>query len=90
VGEYTWSPAGKDDDPATLDVVVHLSEYALSPREGRLPVLPVVVELVRHESTERIASLAVADVSDGWRIGLRLASDATPDELVTARIDPEA
>jgi len=87
IGAYTWSPAAEDADPETLDVVVRLSEYALSPRDDRLPVLPVVVELVRHESTKRVASLRVADVTDGWRVSVRLASDATADELVTARIE---
>ncbi|ACV11749.1 conserved hypothetical protein [Halorhabdus utahensis DSM 12940] len=87
--EFTWSPATEGHDPRAVDVVVGLSGYALSPRDGRLPVLPVVVELVRHEPSKRVASLRVADLEDGWRIRLRLARSATSDELVTAHIRSE-
>jgi len=52
---------------------VELSGYALAPREGRLPVLPVAVALFERGTPP--AALRAATTDDGWRL--------TPDDGAT-------
>lgn len=87
VGSYSWSPS--TGPTGGRGVVVGLSDYALSPREGSLPVLPVVVELVRHEPEGRLASLDVGDAGDGWRIRLEFARREVTDGLASAQVRSE-
>ncbi|MUW15803.1 hypothetical protein GJ633_15135 [Halorubrum sp. CBA1125] len=65
---------------------VRVSGYALTPRDGRLPTLPVVLELFRRTlPADRPDTVRVAPVDDGWR--LRLASAAgDPGGLASAAI----
>jgi hypothetical protein len=89
LGGYTQSPWSVELAGGTRSVVVRLSEYALAPRDGRLPVLPIVLEVYRHRPDRPPSSLRVVDVDDGWRITLVLATDAEPSGLASAPIDPE-
>ncbi|WP_276270867.1 DUF7551 domain-containing protein [Haloarcula litorea] len=67
-------------------VTVALSDYALSPRDGRLPVLPLAVDLSRRPFALAFEAVTVADRSDGWRLSLSFARDPTPRGLVSAPI----
>ncbi len=87
LGGYTRSPWSIDLDDGTRSVVLWLSEYALSPRQGRLPVVPIVLGLHRHDPGRPPASLRVADDSDGWRLTLVLADESEPDGVASAPID---
>jgi hypothetical protein len=89
LGSYTQSPWSVDFDGGTRSVVVRLSEYALAPRNGRLPVLPIVLELYRHQPDWLPSSLRAVDGDDGWRITLVMAREAESRGLVSAPISPE-
>jgi hypothetical protein len=89
LGRYTRSPGSVRLADGTRSVVVRLSGYALSPRDGSLPVLPITLELHRHRPDRPPSSLRVADVDEGWRITLVTTSDPEPSGLVNAPIAPE-
>lgn len=88
VGEFTCAPAAIDRSTGSRSVRTTLSEYALSPRDGRLPVLPVAVELYRHRPVHGPAALRVAAVDEGWRVTVELGADGEPNGLSTAPIAP--
>lgn len=83
---YTRAPWSIALDDGTRSVVVQLSEYALSPQRGRLPVLPVVLDLYRREPDWPPSVVRVVDRSGGWRIMLVLAREADPEGLASAPI----
>ncbi|MFC4405352.1 DUF7551 domain-containing protein [Haloarchaeobius iranensis] len=86
LGGRTWSPPAAVPGTETRSVVVRLSEYALRARDGRLPVLPVVVELARRDPERVPASLDVTDGGDGWWLRVVLDQDERPNGLVNAAI----
>ena len=90
LGAYRQSPWVADLDAGTRSVDVLLSEYALSPRRGRLPVLPLVVGLYRRRPDRPPSSLWAVDDGDGWRITLALDTGAEPNGLVSAPIRSDA
>jgi hypothetical protein len=81
-------PSRVDLAAGTRSVVVHVSEYALSTRCGRLPVLPLVLGVHRHRPTWPLSSVRVADADDGWRLTLVQSRDDPPTGLTTAPVDP--
>lgn len=89
LGSYTQSPWSVDLDGGTRSVVVRLSEYALSPQHDRLPVLPIVLELHRHQPDWLPSSLDVVDIEDGWRLTLVQARETEPSGLASAPIQSE-
>jgi hypothetical protein len=89
LGSYTRSPGSVDLDDGTRSVVVQLSEYALSPRHSRLPVLPIVLELHRHRPDWPPSSLEAVDLGDEWRLTLVQAREIEPSGLVSAPIISE-
>lgn len=69
LADYARSPLAIDLDDEARSAVVRLSEYALSPRDGRLPTLPITVALARHHP--------------GWLpVGVRGDDGAGDDEWV--------
>jgi len=76
--------ADTGDEPRQL--VIRLSEYALSPQSGQLPVLPIVFELHRYRRDGGPMSVRAAAVEDGWQLTLRRASKSEPDGLASAPI----
>lgn len=89
VGAHTCSPWSVDVTGETCSVVVELADYALTPQNGRLPVVPVVVDLFRRNPQWSPSSFEAVAVDDRWRLTLTLAKDATPDGLASAPIDSE-
>jgi hypothetical protein len=81
-------PSTVDLAAGTRSVVVRLSEYALSPRQGRLPVLPLVLGVHRHRPTWPLSSVRVAAADEGWRLTLVQSRDDLPTGLTTAPVDP--
>jgi hypothetical protein len=90
IGDYARSPGSVDLVGGARSVVVRLSDYALSPRDGSLPVLPIALELYRRHPERPPTSLHVVDREDGWRITFVLADGVDPDGLASAPIDSEA
>lgn len=84
---YTRSPWSVDGRDGSRSTVVQLSAYALAPRDGRLPVLPIALELYRHRPEWVPSSFRVGDVGDGWQLTLTAANEATPNGLASARIE---
>jgi hypothetical protein len=87
LGEYTQSPGSTDLRDGTRTIEVELSGYGLSPRRGRLPVLPITVDLSRRVFDWPLSRLRVVDVDGGWRLVLVLERDAEPDGLVSVPIE---
>ncbi len=86
LGGFVQAPWSVDLDAGTQSVTVRLTGYALSPRDDRLPVLPVVVGLHRRDLDWQPSTVDVAPTDDGWRLTLELARDREPAAPVCARI----
>jgi len=105
VGAFTCAPAAVDRSSRARSVAVTLSEYALSPREGELPVLPLAVELYRHRPAWSPTAIRVVDADsdsdadadadagdreEEWRLTVELGADADPDGLSSAPVRERA
>ncbi|WP_227357449.1 DUF7551 domain-containing protein [Haladaptatus salinisoli] len=86
LGSYTRSPWSIDLDAGARSVVVKISDYALSPQYGRLPVLPFVLDLYRRQPDWPPSSLQVVDNGGDWKVTLVHAREAEPTGLVSAPI----
>jgi hypothetical protein len=86
---YTRSPYSVDLDGGAGAVVVQISGYALSAHEGRLPVLPLTLELCRHHTEQSPQSVQVAAVDGGWQLTFSLADAGSQNGIVSAPIDGE-
>ena len=82
---YQCGPPSVDPDAGTRTVVVRVSEYALSPRDGRLPVLPLALGVCRHRSEWPLSSVRVVDEGDCWTLTV-VHSDDEPTDLASAPI----
>jgi len=87
LGDYVQSPWAVALEEGTRSVVVQLSEYALAPRDGRLPVLPIALELYRQRPEWAPSSFRAGELEDGWQLTLVLEREGEPDGLATAAID---
>ena len=83
----TRSPWSVDLDGGAGSAVVQISGYALSVRDGRLPVLPVTLELCRYHAERLPQSVQVSASDEGWQLTFVLADTETQHGLVTAPID---
>lgn len=86
----TRSPWSVDLDGGTGSVVVTIDGYALKPRDGRLPVLPLTLELFRHQPQRVPKSVDVASVDVGWQLTFDLGETTTQNGLVSAPIDRQS
>lgn len=88
VGEF--SPSGAQAvggaGPAPDAAAVRFSEYALSPRGGRLPVLPIVVGVFGRLPDRPPTRARVDRVADGWRLELAFGEESDPEGLLNAPI----
>ncbi len=89
LGEYTQSPAAVDLRGGTRSTVVRLSGYALSPREGRLPVLPLVLDLYRRRPDWLPSSIRAVDVDGGWQLTIAFTDGGEPTGLTCVPIYSE-
>jgi len=87
---HARSPWSFDRDDGARSVVVLVDGYALSPRDGQLPVLPVAVELFRRQPDWQPATLDVVALEVGWKLELSLGGDAPTRGLANAPIRPRA
>ena len=86
VGEYTRSPATMDRSERARSVRVEVRDYALTPRDGRLPTLPVVVDLYRRSTRWPPAEIRASPVEEGWDLTIRLAAEGEPAALASVPI----
>jgi len=82
VSAYSYSPVSYDRNRREQLVVVDLCDYALSAREGRLPVLPFVLDLYRRNLDWAPSELLVEADGDDWRLTIEFSDTATPAGLV--------
>jgi hypothetical protein len=75
-----------ESDDGVRSIVMELSEYALTSHDGRLPTLPLVVELSRRRSEWLPASVQAEAVDDGWHIRFSPAREADPIGVASAPI----
>lgn len=85
VDRYSRSPWSVAPDGGVRSVV-GIDGYALEPHDGRLPVLPITVELCRHRPQRLPTSVETAAVDDGWRVTFDLGETTARDGLVSAPI----
>ncbi|WP_148416257.1 hypothetical protein [Haloferax sp. KTX1] len=86
VESYTCSPWRPGPDATTRATELTLEGYALSAREGRLPVLPVVVELYRRASSWKPVSLHVTPTEGGWHATLSVSATSNAVGLASVPI----
>ncbi|MDS0297803.1 hypothetical protein NDI76_03530 [Halogeometricum sp. S1BR25-6] len=86
VGDYSRLSAPATDEAQT--VVADVSGYALSPQSGRLPVLPVVLELSRRRPDRPPSALRVTEADGGWRVAFAFSATDEPAGLTCAPIRP--
>ena len=84
---YTRSPYSIDLGGGAESVVVQISGYALEAHDGRLPVLPLTLELCRHYTERPARSIQVTAVDGGWRLTLGLGDVDDRNGLVSVPID---
>lgn len=89
IESYARSPWSVAPDGGTRSAVVRVDGYVLSSYDGRLPVLPITVELARHRPTHPPRSVEVATVDDGLRFTFSMADTTDRGGLVRAPIDGE-
>lgn len=84
------SASGRLTDPerGTEAVVetARITGYALSPRDGALPVLPIVVELLGRSPERRPTGIRVEPADAGWTIRIFFDRDGDPDGLTISPI----
>ncbi|MFC7203302.1 hypothetical protein ACFQJC_07225 [Haloferax namakaokahaiae] len=86
VGSYRYLPL-----PATVKADSHtvrfeLSEYALSPKDGRIPVLPVVLDLYRRQAVWAPTDCHVERDDDRWLVTLTFSKDEPPVGVASVAI----
>ncbi|ELZ90136.1 hypothetical protein C440_17066 [Haloferax mucosum ATCC BAA-1512] len=86
VGSYSCSSWTTDPDEETKSADITFTEYALSARDGRLPVLPVVLDLYRRRGAWKPISLHVTPVDDGWHGTLAVSAESSGVGLASVPI----
>jgi hypothetical protein len=89
LGEFQCGPASGARESASRRVQLECSTYALRERDGRLPVLPIVLELFRRDGVSSPTAVDVVTTDDGWRVTLELSSEVTPAGLAAAPVSSE-
>jgi hypothetical protein len=84
---YTHSPWVVDLGNGSQSAVVRVSDYALSARGGRLPVLPITLELVHRQSELLPRSVRAVAVDDGWELLFDPDGTAERGGVVSAPIE---
>lgn len=86
---YSCLPWSVDLDAGVRSLDVDVSDYALSPHRGRLPVLPIALGLNRRGFDWELPSVQVTATADGWRITFTPCREQEPEGLVSAPIRSE-
>jgi len=77
----------RESEAGAESATVLVSDYALTPRDGRFPTLPLVLELYRRTEPERRHdAIRIAPDDEGWRISLAADSGDGPVGLASAAI----
>lgn len=89
LGGYERSSGADELDGDTRSVVVQLSRYALAPQHDRLPILPLVLELYRHQPDCTPSSIDVVAVEEGWQLTIDQTDETASSGLVSPPIRSE-
>jgi hypothetical protein len=68
---------------------VTLSEYALAGTNGRLPTLPLVVDLLRRIPDADVTARDARVTDDGWRLTVTAGSEGPPTGLISVDVDAD-
>ncbi|MFC5136524.1 MULTISPECIES: DUF7551 domain-containing protein [Haloferacaceae] len=81
-------PVGFDLDAGSEGFVesARITGYALSARNGSLPVLPIVVEFLRRAPGHRPSEVRVEPADDGWTVRVAFDADVDPRGLAVSPI----
>jgi hypothetical protein len=82
ISAYSYSPVSYDRERRERLVVVDLLGYALSAQEGRLPVLPFVLDLYRRDLDRTPSELLVEADGDDYRLTIEFSDTTAPAGLV--------
>ena len=89
IESYTRSPYSVDLDGGTGSVAVQISGYAFPARDGRLPVLPLTLELCRHHSEQPPQSVQVTAEDGDWHLTFVRSDAVEQNSLVSAPVGGE-
>jgi len=84
VGQFSCAPATIDRGNEMRSVVATLGEYALRTRQDRLPVLPLLVALYRHQPRWSPSAVRADETASGWRLTVEFGTEADHRGLSTA------
>lgn len=89
IGEYTRSPKLTviDTDDSIGTAMIQVSGDALSARNGRLPVLPLTLELCRHRTERLPQPVWVTAMDDSWQLMFALTNKGDQSGIMCAPID---
>lgn len=82
-----WSVSAKRE---TREIVVELSGYALSAREDRLPILPIIVDCFGRGLDRAPTATRVERIDDGWELTFVFGTAGVSDGLANAPIQPQS
>ncbi|AFK19546.1 hypothetical protein E6P09_02450 [Haloferax mediterranei ATCC 33500] len=88
VGSYSCSSWTTNPDDGTKSADITLKEYALSARNGRLPALPVVLDLYRRRGPWKPISLHVTRADGEWRGRVAVSTESEGVGLASVPIHP--
>lgn len=86
---YAHSPWSVSRGPSPESVVVHVDGYPFRPHEGRLPVLPFVLELSRHQPDRLPTAVEATAVTEGWQLVFGFDDAAEQGGVVSAPVEGE-
>jgi hypothetical protein len=81
-----WSVSATE----TKEIVVELAGYALSARENRLPILPIIVDCFGRGLDRAPTATRVERIDDGWELTFVFGTDGVSDGLASAPIQPQS
>lgn len=85
LAEFSQSSWSARSD-GTRTAVVEIGAYALSPSDGRLPVLPLVLDLYRRSLEGHLTDVSATETADGWEITIELGTVERPGGIACASI----
>lgn len=87
IESYMGSSYSVDSDGGARPVVVQISGYTRSAHDGRLPVLPLTLDLCRHRTEQPSQSVRVSAVDGGRKLTFGLPDTGGHNSIVSAPID---
>jgi hypothetical protein len=90
VEDVSRSPWSVNTTTGSKRIVVELSGYALSARNDRLPILPIIVECFGRGLNRAPTTTRIERTDDGWEVTFVFGTDGVSDGLANAPIQPQS